>query len=124
MHESTNDATMFSEAVEQAVKNKLLLPFDILVLDNATYHHHGDSASLEDWLWCNFKIYLLFLPTRSPELNPIELLWHTLVRRLKNWPLAQNRPRRDAAAFAAASIMDSFTHQDVENTYRHCNYIL
>jgi len=123
LHDGSNDATAFSKAVKEGVKNEFLLPYDIIVLDNATYHHHGDASSLEDWLWKKFRIYVLFLPTRSPELNPIELLWHTLVQRLQNWPIMQNRPCRDAVAFAAGSIMDSFTHEDVEKAYRHCNYI-
>jgi len=123
LYEYTNDASAFCKAVEEAVENNFLLTGDALVLDNASYHRFGEAASLEDWLWEEFRILLIYLPTRSPELNPIELLWHTLVQRLKNWPLAHDRPRRDAVAFAAASIMASFTHADVAKTYHHCNYI-
>lgn len=123
LHDYTNDATAFCDAVEDAVANGFLLHWDMLVLDHAAIHLYGDEASLEDWLWEKFRILLVFLPTGSPELNPIELCWHTLVQRLKKWPIGMDRPRRDAVALAAAQLMDCFTHEDIEKNYRHCNYI-
>ena len=64
---------------------------------------------------------LIYLPTRSPELNPIELLWNTLCQRLKSFELSGTQ--KDRVATAAAEIMDAFTHNDVYKCYRHCGYI-
>jgi transposase len=66
-------------------------PGDILVLDNASIHNGGDNNILEEWLWDNFGVLLLFLPARSPELNPIEQVWKLLVNRLKRVPLSVMR---------------------------------
>ena len=62
----------------------------MLVCDNATIHQQGYNSDLGDFLWNTpaldgepLRILLLPLPTRSPELNPIELVWHILVQRVK-----------------------------------------
>ncbi|WP_394698560.1 transposase [uncultured Methanospirillum sp.] len=45
----------------------------MLIIDNARYHH---ATWLIPWLEENKrKIELLFLPSYSPELNPVELVW-------------------------------------------------
>ena len=46
-----------------------------LVVDNYIIHK---SRKVERWLEKNTKFRLLFLPTYSPWLNPIELLWLSL----------------------------------------------
>jgi len=118
-----NDAQAFCEAVESSVMKGFLKMWDILVLDNASIHRFREAASLEDWLWDNFRIMLVFLPTRSPEFNPIELSWQTLSKGLKKWDLSQPRLHSDAVAYAAAEIMESFTHHDIAANYHHCGYI-
>lgn len=69
--DSTNNAASFCEAIERSVAKGFLLPGDIVVLDNVSIHRYKEASTLEDYLWDNFHILLLFLPTRSPELNPI-----------------------------------------------------
>ncbi len=46
-----------------------------LVVDNATYHR---SKMVKEWLAKNPKIHLIYLPPRSPQLNPIEHMWRWL----------------------------------------------
>ena len=61
---------------------------DVIIKDNARVHTGGAAADLEDWLWDHevdgrpLRILVLYLPTRSPELNPIELCFHILSLRL------------------------------------------
>ena len=79
---NTNDTESFSHHVLLAIFSVWLLYGDILVLDNATIHNGGLNLDLENWLWSNFRIYLLYLPASTPEWNPIELVWNILVQRL------------------------------------------
>jgi transposase len=44
----------------------------ILVLDNVRYHH---SKMIKKWLENHPKLELFYLPSYSPELNPIERVW-------------------------------------------------
>jgi transposase len=126
----TNNAETFSVFIEEAVACGFLKRGDILVIDNAAIHTGKENGVLEDWLWEYIrpngdgeplKVYVLFLPTRSPELNPIELLWAILVKRLKTFPMGQFA--KDASAHAAAHIMHHFDPMLVASCYAHCNYV-
>ena len=46
----------------------------LLVLDNASIHRHIDPAMTDRWL-IQHRFLLVYLPTYSPELNLIEILW-------------------------------------------------
>lgn len=123
LHAGTNDVAMFSNVILSMVANGTLNPGDVLVMDNAAIHHYQESADLEDILWNNFEIAIIFLPTRAPELNPIELLWHILVRRMQGIQLVGPELQQGhIAADAAAMIMDEITHDDVASCYRICHY--
>ncbi|AYA40056.1 hypothetical protein D3790_05950 [Xenorhabdus nematophila] len=45
-----------------------------LVLDNARIHHHIETKREVEWLR-EHNLFLLYLPTYSPELNLIEIVW-------------------------------------------------
>lgn len=46
-----------------------------LVVDRASYHR---SKMVNEWLSKNTKIRLIYLPPRSPQLNPVEDIWRWL----------------------------------------------
>lgn len=46
----------------------------LVVLDNARIHHAIGQDKLDEWI-CRYQFCLCFLPTYSPELNLIEILW-------------------------------------------------
>ncbi len=46
-----------------------------LVVDRATYHR---SRMVKEWLTKNPKIHLIYLPPKSPRLNPVEHIWRWL----------------------------------------------
>ena len=124
IHEDTNGASEFARQLEMAIMSGFFQRGDILVLDNATIHNGGENSVLEEWLWTEFGIYLLFLPARSPELNPIERVWSILVQRMKKVPLNVMRAYgSDASAHAAGMILSGITHRDVVGCYKHCNYL-
>ena len=124
IHEERKDAEQFSIEVETAVAIGFLKGGDVLVLDNAAIHTGKENSVLEDWLWDNFGIFVLFLPTRSPEWNPVEQVWKILVRRLKTYPLAVLKTiGAHSAAYAASHILSEITHEEVYNMYRHCEIV-
>ena len=47
----------------------------VMVLDNSKVHH---AVLLQDFLIANPRLTLMFLPSYSPKLNPIEGLWKWL----------------------------------------------
>ena len=120
IHEAKNDATSFGDAVIDAIAEGFLRRGDVLVLDNAAIHFQGDNAGIEDGLWEDHGIAVLSLPTRSPELNPIELVWRSLTMKLRS---IRVRSGSHQTAKAAARILANMSHNSIKSTYRECGYI-
>lgn len=119
--EGINDAENFAICIELAVIFGWLLPFDVLVLDRAAIHTGGENSILEEWLWDNFRIFVLLLPARTPEWNPIELVWNILVQRLQNFSLEMaNSLGKHSLVIASQCILDGITHKEVEGCFRKC----
>ena len=113
---ATVDAELFSLEIEAAVACGYLQAADILVMDNAANHTGKCNTVLEDWLWNDYGVFALFLPARTPEWNPIELLWNCLEERLKNFDWERVRgPRR--VVKAAKRVLDGITHPEVSSFY-------
>ncbi len=129
---NTNDAESFSHHVLLAIFSGWLLYGDILVLDNATIHNGGVNSDLENWLWSNFRIFLLYLPARTPEWNPIELVWNILVQRLNVFCLNLAKELAQVAQMAGESshslvvasrtVLDNISHEEVRGCYRKSGY--
>ena len=126
IRKSTNDSERFLCDVEAAIATGFLKAKDVLILDNAGIHTGKDNSILAYWLWKRFAIFVLFLSPRTPEWNPIELLWNTLVQRLGKFPLTvlrekmrDNGQSTDAVAYCAKEILDDMTHELVEKFYNH-----
>lgn len=56
-----------------------LRPGQVVILDNATFHHGGRIADLIASVGC----HLLYLPAYSPDLNRIEKCWAWLKSRIR-----------------------------------------
>lgn len=119
--EGINNADNFAMQVQLAVFSGFLSPFDVLVLDRAAIHTGGVNTVLGDWLWDNFRIYLLLLPARTPEWNPIELVWNILVQRLRVFSLELARTMGSHSLVQAAQmILDHISHEEVDGCFRKC----
>jgi len=78
------NANVFTEYVRQCLC-PTLKPGRAVVLDNARFHQAGDVRLLIEERQCALK----FLPTYSPDLNPIEHYWqpikHTYAKHQHNF---------------------------------------
>ena len=129
---NTNNAENFAHQIILAIFTGWLKIGDILVLDNATIHYGGDNSDLCDWLWFNYRIFVLFLPARTPEWNPIELVWNILVQRLEHFCLSLANELACVAQMAgetnhslvvaSRTILDNVTHEEVRGCYRKSGY--
>lgn len=125
IHDEKNDATSFSLCTEGAIASGFLKRGDVTVMDNAAIHAFGHDKGIEEWLWTECGIIVPLSPTRSPELNPIELVWRMLVQRLKQFPLRVLREQcgSHSTAKAACHVLSNMTHCDVAKTHAHVNLV-
>ena len=116
----------FKADVKVAIALGFLRAGNVLVLDNVAYHCGKENKHLAEWRWRFFGIQILFLPTRTPEWNPIELVWQNLVQELKHTPLSVVRAKckeegsKDIAAKMSQDILDGFSHARIWSFYRRC----
>jgi len=122
---NNNNSESFSTNVVLAVSSGFLQQGDVLVLDNAAIHTSGTNSDLESWLWDNFRIFLLWLPARTPEWNPIELVWNVLVSRLGVFSLEVARciPGTHSLVVAADMILQGISHEEVQACYEKSGYM-
>jgi transposase len=87
---------------------------DIVLMDNNPIHKLDD---IEDAIEA-VGAWVLFLPTYSPDLNPIELCWSKVKALLRSLKPRTLPDLLDALTDAFASI----TVHDILGWFRHCGY--
>jgi len=87
---------------------------DIVVMDNNPSHKLDD---IEDAIEA-VGAWALFLPTYSPDLNPIENCWSQVKSRLRSLKPRSLPELLDALVEAFSSI----TQHDILGWFRHCGY--
>jgi len=88
---------VFEESCNTALINayfeQVLLPAlpsgSVVVLDNASFHRAAQTAQLA----AQRGVELMFLPSYSPDLNPIEHFWATLKRALRKVLPTSSNPK-------------------------------
>lgn len=88
----------------------------MLVLDNYPVHKAAVVAELVAEQGCR----LLFLPTYSPGLNPIELLFAKLKQKLR----LISAPTLDALSLAIHDTLEQVSLQDLIGWFRHAGYLV
>lgn len=109
------NGNIFYGYIEQCVA-PTLQPEDILFMDNLSAHKVAGIEALIEARGA----HLIYLPSYSPDFNPIELAWSkikTILRRLK--------PRTFPDLIEALKqALLAITPQDVEGWFAHCGYAI
>jgi transposase len=94
----------------------MLRPGQVLIMDNPRIHHIDGVRQLVEEAGCR----LLYLPTYSPELNPIEECWSKVkagLRRMK-------ARTQEALESAVQAVARTVTPQDAAGWYAHSDTFL
>ena len=96
---------------------------DVIIMDNASIHTGGEAEIVEDLLWESAGVIVIFLPTRSPELNPIELIFHILTRRIRSYRQEQMVGGCDEVVLdLTCRVLDDIPYDLVARCCTHCGY--
>ena len=88
----------------------------VLVMDNWTVHHGDDVRDLAE----RFGYELLYLPTYSPDLNPIEHLF----AKVKAFVKALRPDTTDTLIRAFGDALKTVSPQNILDSILHCGYKL
>lgn len=94
----------------------VLRPGQVVILDNLSAHKNAKARTAIEATGAR----LLFLPTDSPDFNPIELAFSTIKEALR---AAAARSADDLLAATAAAI-DAVSASDARGFYHHCGFTL
>jgi transposase len=86
----------------------------VIVMDNWSVHHGDEVRKLVKRFGCE----LLYLPTYSPDLNPIEHLFAKVKAFIKS--LCPDTTDKLIQAFCAA--VETVSPEHALNAFRHCGY--
>ena len=103
--------------------NEFPLPNSVLVIDNASIHKiNGIQELVEDR-----GARLLYLPSYSPDFNPIELAFSTIKQwlRLNRNRVNQELQSRDGRIYDIFwEAVHSVTAEQARGWYKHCGYVV
>jgi hypothetical protein len=118
---NTVEFLQFFEEAGQSVNTTTGLPSlsvgDLIVMDNLSSHHYEGGAALEEWLG-EMGIELVYTPTYSPDLNPIEECFSKIKSLLTNELV--NHVYSIKASVINATL--KVTASDMLGYYRHTGY--
>jgi transposase len=112
------DGAIDTLAFERYVKEFLvpmLRPGQIVILDNLAVHKQEPIRRAIEAAKCQ----LLFLPSYSPDFNPIEQVFSTI----KAYIRRVGARTQEALEAAIAQAIDRVTPADARNYFRHCGYV-
>jgi hypothetical protein len=122
------DSHCFVAFIKHLIQSGWLRHNEVLVMDNAGIHTGGDADIVEDLLWNTIiegralNVLTVFLPTRSPELNPIELIFHILARRIQSFKYQAAGPSADLVLHQANRVLYDMDYALILRCFVHCGY--
>ena len=128
--ENNGDSAAFMSFIRSLIMSGWLSRGDVACMDNARIHTGGESTWLADLLW-NFQmpdgqplnVLLVLLPPRCPELNPIELVFHIVARRIRSLRVRSGLGPCDREVVRYSSVvMDHISFETIAKCYVHCGY--
>ena len=87
---------------------------DVIVMDNASFHHAQTIEELVAAAGCE----LWYLPAYSPDYNPIELMWSKVKSILRKIEARSN----EALLLAIGTALSGVTAKDATHWLAHCGY--
>ncbi len=111
----TLDRTLFDAYIERVLV-PTLIPGQTVVLDNLSVHKSAKARRLIEAAGC----HLLFLPTYSPDFNPIEPAF----AKLKTLLRARNARTPESVFDATQALYPTVTAGDARGFYRAAGYKL
>jgi len=113
--EGASDNAAFEAYVEQCLCPTLRAG-QVVIMDNLSSHHQRMIRTLIEARHCT----VLFLPTYSPDFNPIE---HAFSK-VKEWLRAAAARTQEALDQAIVEALAQITPQDIRGWFLHCGYAL
>lgn len=110
-YEGTMTALVFRAFVENVLV-PVLHYHSIIILDNAKVHYDQDAIAMIETIGAS----VIYLPTYSPELNPIENIWSKVKCYLRKVTILDTEQLYQAIADALKTI----TPSDARNCFQHC----
>jgi transposase len=101
---------------------------DVLIRDRAAIHDKAEADVAADVLWNTIvdgqplNVIDLALPARAPELNPIELVFHILARRLKSYKYRASKPADATVPDQVGRVLSELSLETVLKCAAHCGY--
>ena len=125
--ENNHASVSFVLLIEEVIATSWLRPYDILICDNSAIHQQGYNGNLAELLWNSptldgepLRIFVLPLPTWSPELSPIKLVWNIIVQRV-NYS-GKRVYETHSVAQAAENLLNTMDFKLLHRTFRHFGY--
>ena len=112
------DGATTGEVFREYVRHVLsptLEPGDIVVMDNLSAHKDTEALDLIRSAGAEVR----FLPSYSPDLNPIEKMWS----KVKAFLRAAKARTQEALFDAIAAALKTVTPQDTEGWFTSCGYV-
>jgi transposase len=129
MGEQNGTAAAFVNFCQMMIQTRWLVHDEVLVMDNAGIHTGRESEDLVDFFWETIvdgrplHVLVIYLPTRSPELNPIELIFHIFSRRVRSYRMHHNAGPVDQAIIRYGSqVLEDLSYETILRCYAHCGY--
>jgi hypothetical protein len=126
--EENGTSEAFVAFITYLIAKRFLRHNEFVVMDNASIHYQNNATVIENMLWetvvdgLPLHILVIQLPTRSPELNPIELVFHILAMRIRSFRYRSAGPVDKAVLYKAAQVMDDMTYALILRCCAHCGY--
>jgi transposase len=126
--EENGTSEAFVAFITYLIAKRFLRHDEFVVMDNASIHYQNNATVIENMLWetivdgLPLHILVIQLPTRSPELNPIELVFHILAMRIRSFRYRSAGPVDKAVLYKASQVMDDMTYALILRCCAHCGY--